>query len=119
MESLGKRLRSARERKKLKQTEVKVRTGINNKTLSGYENGVSEPDAETLRILANLYDVTTDYLLGSDNENKKSYNDKETTIRLIKEEADRLGMVVDDPRFQKLLSDAFDMLRIARGKDDV
>ena len=73
MPSLGKRLRAARERKKLKQTEVKEKTGINNKTLSGYENGVSEPDAETLRILANLYDVTTDYLLGRE---KQSNNDQ-------------------------------------------
>lgn len=64
MSLIGDRLREARERKNLKQTQVKSRTGINNKTLSGYENGVSEPDLETLRILADLYEVSVDWLTG-------------------------------------------------------
>jgi len=67
-ETLGTRLRSAREKKGYKQIQVKDKTGINNKTLSGYENGVSEPDWETLVRLADLYEVTTDYLLGKNNK---------------------------------------------------
>lgn len=67
MSVIGKRLREARERKDLKQTEVNKRTGINNKTLSGYENGVSEPDSETLKILSELYEVSIDWLMGKDN----------------------------------------------------
>ncbi|WP_096888259.1 helix-turn-helix domain-containing protein [Brevibacillus laterosporus] len=59
------RLRAAREHKNLKQTQVKVYTGINNKTLSGYEKGVSEPDTETLKTLANLYEVSVDWLVGN------------------------------------------------------
>ncbi len=43
-------------------------TNVNHKTLSGYENGVSEPDLETLKILAILYNVSTDYLLGRTND---------------------------------------------------
>ena len=38
--------------------------GHNSKTLSGYENDVSEPDAKTLSDLATLYGVTTDFLTG-------------------------------------------------------
>lgn len=68
MSTIGDRLRNARERKNLKQTQVMQKTGINNKTLSGYENGVSEPDLESLRILADLYEVTTDYLTGKTNK---------------------------------------------------
>lgn len=71
MNTIGSRLRAARERKKLKQIQVKEKTGINNKTLSGYENGVSEPDLETLKILANLYEVSTDWLLGKEIKNEK------------------------------------------------
>jgi transcriptional regulator with XRE-family HTH domain len=70
MSQLGDRLRIARERANLKQTQVKERTGIHNKTLSGYENGVSEPDSQTLATLAELYDVTTDFLLGLTNDPK-------------------------------------------------
>lgn len=64
--NLRDRLRSARLNKNLLQTQVAKKTGINNKTLSGYERGVSEPDFETLKILADLYEVTTDYLIGKD-----------------------------------------------------
>ena len=60
---LGDRLRQVREVSKLSQIQVKERTGINNKTLSNYENNVSSPDPYTLKILADLYVVTTDWLI--------------------------------------------------------
>ena len=40
--------------KGLTQTQVMALTGINNKTLSGYENGVSEPDLQTFALLLRL-----------------------------------------------------------------
>lgn len=61
---LGIRLRAAREAKNLTQVQVKKLTNINNKTLSGYEKGVSEPDIDTLITLANLYETSIDYLVG-------------------------------------------------------
>jgi transcriptional regulator with XRE-family HTH domain len=63
MSTLGERLKLARERTGLKQTQVKERTNINNKTLSGYENNVSEPDSATLAILAELYGVSYKWLI--------------------------------------------------------
>jgi transcriptional regulator with XRE-family HTH domain len=63
MSDVGKRLREARDKKRLTQVEVFTKIGINNKTLSGYENGVSFPDLETLKILSELYGVSTDFLL--------------------------------------------------------
>ena len=48
MEELGYALRLARERRGLTQTQVMNLTGINNKTLSGYENNIAEPDLQTL-----------------------------------------------------------------------
>lgn len=63
MSTLGERLKMARERKGYSQTEVYRRTNINNKTLSRYEKDGSEPDNETLITLANLYEVSLEYLL--------------------------------------------------------
>ena len=63
MRELGPALRQARERRELTQTQVMAMTGINNKTLSGYENGVSEPDLQTLTTLLRLYQVSADQLL--------------------------------------------------------
>lgn len=64
MSTFGSRLRSARERKNLSQVGVYKKTGINNKTLSRYENDGTEPDADSLRRLADLYEVSVDRLLG-------------------------------------------------------
>lgn len=63
MSTLGERLRIARERKGFSQTEVYRRTNINNKTLSRYEKDGSEPDTETLKTLANLYEVKVEWLI--------------------------------------------------------
>lgn len=75
--SLGERLKIARQKRGLKQTEVRDRTNINNKTLSGYENNVSDPDTSTLTTLAELYEVSYKWLLTgegsmSDNNSNQS-----------------------------------------------
>jgi transcriptional regulator with XRE-family HTH domain len=61
--SFGTRLKEARLKKKLTQLAAAKRIGIDDTTLSKYENDKSEPDNETLQKLAELYEVTTDYLL--------------------------------------------------------
>lgn len=73
---IGKRLKNARELVGESQTQVSKYTGINNKTLSRYERTVSEPDLKTLRLLANYYKVSIEYLLG--NSNDPYNNDIET-----------------------------------------
>lgn len=79
MSTLGERLRLARDKKGLKQTQVKERTNINNKTLSGYENNVSEPDTNTLATLADLYEVSYKWLLTGKG------NMEETTVNQLTE----------------------------------
>lgn len=64
-------LKTARENAGLKQTDVKKHTNINNKTLSNWENNVSKPSPEDLRILATLYNTTVDYLIGKKEEPNK------------------------------------------------
>lgn len=69
---IAKKLKESREFVGKSQTQVSKDTGINNKTLSGYERGVSEPDLNTLKILATYYSVSLDYLLGVSNNNSTS-----------------------------------------------
>ena len=73
---LGDRLRQIREHSKLSQIQVKERTGINNKTLSNYENNISSPDPYTLKVLADLYKVSTDWLISGEQQplTKSTYN---------------------------------------------
>lgn len=75
---VAERLKSARALKRLSQMEVMRLTQINNKTLSGYENAVSEPDYGTLLALANLYNVSTDYLLGQTDDPNGILEKKQT-----------------------------------------
>lgn len=64
MTTFGERLRKARKRKGLSQMDVFDAIGLNNKSLSRYENGDTAPNPETLKRLIRLYDVSSEYILG-------------------------------------------------------
>ena len=65
------RLHNERENHNFKQQDVASKTGINAITLSGYEIGKNEPNMEALVRLADVYDVTLDYLMCRTDEEKK------------------------------------------------
>lgn len=46
-------------------------------TLGGYAQGTSEPDFETLKLLATYFNVTTDYLLNFKSDIANNYNENE------------------------------------------
>ena len=58
------RLRLLRSLRRITQKEAARSLHLSPGTLSNYENGVHEPDYVTLGRLADLYGVSTDYLLG-------------------------------------------------------
>lgn len=61
--AVSRRLKKAREESGLTQKQVADKLELKKTTLSGYENGKSEPSMETLVQLANLYGVSLDYLM--------------------------------------------------------
>ncbi len=62
--NLSQILKNTREDLDLTQLKVMELTGINHKTLSGYENGVAEPDLQALATLCRLYKLSMDVVLG-------------------------------------------------------
>lgn len=58
------RLRDLREDRDLRQIDVSRETGIDQKTLSNYETGKTNPDSEALWKLADFFGVTLDELVG-------------------------------------------------------
>lgn len=58
-------LRTARQNANLSQFDVSKRTGINNKSISNWENGVAFPSILNAITLAKLYGVTVDELIGA------------------------------------------------------
>ena len=61
------RLRELRLNKGLRQEQVAKLIGVNKSAISTYENDSRQPSFEILVRLANLYRVSTDYLLGQTN----------------------------------------------------
>ncbi|WP_208586028.1 helix-turn-helix domain-containing protein [Gracilibacillus suaedae] len=73
---LAQRLRSARRNKKLTQEELASKLHTKKQTISNYETGYSSPSNEVLKEIANILDVSTDYLLGRTDYQKEISNNK-------------------------------------------
>lgn len=60
----GQRLRRLRENKELTQRKLGMILGVTNGTVSSWERGSRDPDTAVLRKMAELFHVSTDYLVG-------------------------------------------------------
>ena len=65
LDSIAWHLRKARKKAGFSQIEVESLTGISHKSISNWEKCVSRPSIESTIILAKLYDVTVDELIGA------------------------------------------------------
>lgn len=66
MSILSERLRTLRENREWPQTYVAQKLGLKrSSTYANWEYGIRDPDTETLVKLAQLFEVTTDYLTGA------------------------------------------------------
>ena len=57
------RIKELREDKDMKQSDLAQATGIDQRTISNYETGKTNPDAFALIQLADFFEVSIDYLL--------------------------------------------------------
>ncbi|WP_165006008.1 MULTISPECIES: helix-turn-helix transcriptional regulator [unclassified Enterococcus] len=76
------RIKELRLKKKLTQQEVATHLGITRPAYTAYESGKREPDFAILQRLAELFDVTTDYLLGANQT--PDWADKDDLVELDK-----------------------------------
>ena len=63
------RIKDLREDRDLRQVDVANATGIDQRSLSNYETGKTNPDSETIIKLARFFGVSCDYLLGVTEQN--------------------------------------------------
>ena len=63
-----KRLKELRKEANLTQTKLGEIIGLSGRTIGNYESGDRDPDNETLKKIADYFEVTTDYLLGRTNQ---------------------------------------------------
>lgn len=101
----GKRLKEARLIKKLTQEELAKKVNTKKTTISNYETGYSSPSYDMLRDLAEILEVTTDWLIGVSDT---SINHAHAYYLYLKETFD--SDKIDNKKigkFQSLISDDF------------
>lgn len=124
MSLLSERLTSLREEKGWTKTLVANKLGLKNLgTYANWEYGTREPDAEMIKIISDLYDVTTDYLMGkSDNKylNSSGYTPKEEKdmkkrFETLKEDVkNQQGLLFDgEPMSEDAVEELLDIIEFA------
>ena len=64
MKTLGERIKQLRTEKELTQEDLAQKLNVSKSSISLYETNTREPSISTLIALTQLFDVSTDYILG-------------------------------------------------------
>lgn len=100
---MARKFREARQMKKLTAVEAAERLGVTKAALSSWESGKKSPTVENLIGMAELYSVTTDYLLGRASEPQSNPGSRALTAEELRV---RNGQPVWSERHGWLLVDA-------------
>ncbi|PCN43591.1 transcriptional regulator [Brevibacillus laterosporus] len=76
--TLGERLKEKRKEYKWTQKEIADKLGVDNTTVSKWESNTYEPDATSLKELAEIYQTSTDYLLSKQTKEEPHFSSDET-----------------------------------------
>ncbi|WP_182185517.1 helix-turn-helix domain-containing protein [Pectinatus frisingensis] len=74
---LSKILKKERNRKGLSQATLSTILGVSQQTIGSWEVGRTSPDPEMLKKIATFFDISTDYLLGNENNSLPELNKKD------------------------------------------
>jgi transcriptional regulator with XRE-family HTH domain len=118
----GDRIKLLRKERGWSQTQLGEKVNVSMQVVSNWERRYTGLGDDDVAILAKVFDVSADFLLGKSEmrKNETSISDEnfKKTIELIEKVANKMGLSTSDPVFEKMLSDAFELIRIARGKDN-
>ena len=84
------RIRDLREDRDLRQIDVASATGIDQKTLSNYETGKTNPDSYAIIKLCDFFDVSADYLIGRTDDRQTKIGKIEDRIYEIKKTLEKI-----------------------------
>lgn len=109
---LGKLLAKLRKEKGILQKEVATYLNVTVATISNYEKCVHLPDLNTLSMLADFFDVSTDYLLQR-TDYKAGIDTLNHSLSADYTVGDLLNTIVElDPQSTQLLLDYYDLLML-------
>lgn len=86
------RIRELRQSENMTQSVLAGYLGIKQNTLSYWEQGIYDPDNESLKKLADLFDCSIDYLLGKTEQKKSLVNGDEELSDYLEELKNRSEM---------------------------
>lgn len=87
------RLKALRTERNLTQEELSKMVNVSSKTVGAWERGTRQPSIEAITKLAEIFNVTTDYLLGQNQTPK--WADQRDTLDLKKFIDEDAGMTYD------------------------
>ena len=109
MSDFSTRLSALREQKGWSKTYVAKQIGLTSmQTYANYEYGRREPDFETTKKLANLFNVSTDYLLGRDT--------KEDALKTADKNGQLIAAHIDDGTTPEEMNDILTYIDFIKSK---
>ena len=88
------RIKDLREDMDLRQIDVANAVALDQRTLSNYETGKTNPDSVSLIKLADFFGVSIDYLIGYSNINVKTTKDISLRLEKIISELTELNKII-------------------------
>ena len=98
IQGLGDNLKALRAKFKFTQRDVAVRLNVSASVVAGYEQGNRCPSTEILCRLADIYQCSTDYLLGREHDKHKLVLD---VSGLSAQEIEAVSHLVESIRYSK------------------
>lgn len=83
---LAQRLKELRFEHKITQQEMASKLGISRSTLAGYESENKQPSYDILLKISNVFNISTDYLLGSSNNTLSDSNIESSSVIISDED---------------------------------
>ena len=79
------RIKDLREDRDLRQVDLANATGIDQRTISNYESGKTNPDSDALIRMADFFHVSIDYLVGRTDYDVYSSKKRKDSLKYISE----------------------------------
>lgn len=106
--SYGKRLTYLRKKKNLSQQDLSEILSLNRSTYARYEREHTQPDFETLRKLADFFDVSVDFILGR-SDDPRMYTRPDGQIAIV---VDKIDKLMDHSKYKNLDREMYDLLKL-------
>lgn len=120
----NKRITMLRKEQQLTQAQLAQKLGVGRTTVNGYEQGIIAPPPDKIKMMSEIFDVTTDYLIGKsddrlltvkdNNDIAEKMKDLLQTIELSQNDLTFNGQELDDITRQLLIQSLHNSLEIGK-----